>query len=67
MAELRSYMIIDNLQEQLAAYLGSNMQGYMPVAGMASLFIEVAPGMPQEHRLSSGSDRGTASTRWRTR
>jgi hypothetical protein len=45
MAELRSYMILDSLQEQLAAFMASTVQGYMPVAGMASLFVEVAPGM----------------------
>ncbi len=45
MAELRSYIVLDSLQEQLAAFLGSNTQGYLPVAGMTSLFVEVAPGM----------------------
>lgn len=45
MAELRSYIILDNLQDQLASYMASTVQGYMPVAGMASLFIEVSPGM----------------------
>lgn len=45
MADLRTYFVIDSLQEQLAAFMGSQVQGYMPVAGMASLFVEVAPGM----------------------
>jgi len=45
MAELRSYIILDSLQEQLASFMASTVQGYMPVAGMASLFVEVAPGM----------------------
>ncbi len=45
MAELRSYIILDSLQSQLASFMASTVQGYMPVAGMASLFIEVAPGM----------------------
>jgi len=45
MAELRSYIVIDSLQEQLAAFMASTVVGYMPVAGMASLFVEVAPGM----------------------
>jgi ethanolamine utilization microcompartment shell protein EutL len=45
MTELRSYIILDSLQEQLASFMASTVQGYMPVAGMASLFVEVAPGM----------------------
>lgn len=45
MAELRSYIILDSLQEQLAAFMASTVQGFMPVAGMASCFVEVAPGM----------------------
>ncbi len=45
MAELRSYIVIDSLQEQLAAFMASTVVGYMPVAGMAALFVEVAPGM----------------------
>jgi hypothetical protein len=44
-AELRSYIILDSLQEQLAAFMASTVQGYMPVADMAALFVEVAPGM----------------------
>ncbi len=45
MAELRSYFVLDSLQEQLASFMASTVQGYMPVAGMANLFVEVAPGM----------------------
>ena len=45
MAELRSFIILDNLQEQLASFMASTVRGYMPVANMASLFVEVAPGM----------------------
>ena len=45
MPELRSYIILDRLQEQLASFMASTVQGYMPVAGMAALFVEVAPGM----------------------
>ncbi len=45
MADLRTFFVIDSLQEQLAAFLASTVLGYLPVAGMASLFVEVAPGM----------------------
>jgi len=45
MTELRSFIVLDSLQEQLASFMASTVQGYMPVAGMCSLFVEVAPGM----------------------
>jgi ethanolamine utilization microcompartment shell protein EutL len=45
MTELRSYIILDSLQVQLASFMASTVQGYMPVAGDASLFVEVGPGM----------------------
>jgi ethanolamine utilization microcompartment shell protein EutL len=43
--ELRSYAYIDRLQPQFAAFLGTNMRGYLPVVGMASMLIEIAPGV----------------------
>ncbi len=45
MLELRAYVYLDRLQPQFAAYLGANMRGYLPVAGMASTLIEIAPGL----------------------
>lgn len=45
MAELRCYVFIDSLQPQFASFLGTVAQGFLPVPGQASLFIEVAPGM----------------------
>ncbi len=48
---LRTYVYIDSLQPQLAAYLGTVSQGFLPVPGDACLWIEVAPGMAV-HRLS---------------
>jgi ethanolamine utilization microcompartment shell protein EutL len=47
--ELRAYVYIDRLQPQLAGYYGSNMRGYLPVVGMASMLIEIAPGMMINH------------------
>lgn len=47
---LRTYVYIDSLQPQLAAYLGTASQGFLPVPGDACLWIEVAPGMAV-HRL----------------
>ena len=43
--ELRSYVYLDRLQPQFAAFLGTNMRGYLPVVGMASMLIEIAPGV----------------------
>lgn len=45
MTQLRSYVFIDSLQPQLASFIASSAKGFMPIAGMASLFVEVAPGM----------------------
>jgi len=43
--ELRCYVFIDSLQPQFASFLGTVAQGFLPVPGQASLFVEVAPGM----------------------
>ncbi len=43
--ELRSYAYLDNLQPQHAAFLGTVAQGFLPLAGDASLYVEVAPGI----------------------
>ena len=45
MTELRAFAYIDRMQPQYAAYLGANARGYLPVPGMASTMIEIAPGV----------------------
>ncbi|MCL4809102.1 MAG: BMC domain-containing protein [Thermoanaerobaculia bacterium] len=45
MGELRCYCFIDSLPPQFASFLGTVAQGFLPVPGQASLFVEVAPGM----------------------
>ena len=45
MVDLRAYVFLDNLQPQYAAFLGTVAQGFLPIAGMASLFIEISPGI----------------------
>jgi ethanolamine utilization microcompartment shell protein EutS len=45
MAELRCYVFIDSLQPQFASFIGTVAQGFLPVPGQASLFVEVSPGM----------------------
>jgi len=51
MIKLRTYIFIDSLQPQLATYLGTVSQGFLPVPGDACLWLEVAPGMAI-HRLT---------------
>lgn len=43
--EIRSYAFLDSLQPQLAAFLGTVSSGFLPLAGDASLFVEIAPGI----------------------
>lgn len=43
--ELRAFTFLDSLQPQLAAFLQTVAQGFLPLEGQASLFIEIAPGM----------------------
>lgn len=42
--ELRSYVLVDNMQPQFAALVGSVARGDPPVQGMAELWVELAPG-----------------------
>jgi hypothetical protein len=42
--QLRVYSYIDRMQPQYAAFVGTITQGDLPTAGMAALYIEVAPG-----------------------
>ena len=49
--EIRSYAFLDSLQPQYAAFLGTVAQGFLPLAGDASLWVEVAPGI-EINRLS---------------
>jgi hypothetical protein len=44
MVDLRSYVFLDNIQPQYAAFLGTVAQGFLPVAGMASLYVEIFAG-----------------------
>ena len=42
---LRTYTFLDALQPQLASYIGKTAKGFLPLPGMASLFVEIAPGI----------------------
>ncbi len=41
---LRCYCYLDRMQPQYAAFVGTVTQGDLPVEGMASLYVEMAPG-----------------------
>jgi microcompartment protein CcmL/EutN len=58
MIKLRTYIFIDSLQPQLAGYLGTTSQGFLPIPGDASLWIETAPGMAI-HRLTDAALKAT--------
>jgi len=44
-AELRTYVFLDSLQPQHASFLATVAKGFLPTAGQASLFVEIAPGI----------------------
>ncbi len=49
MAELRVYCHLDRMQPQFASFFACTARGFLPVEGMASLFIEVVPGVEINH------------------
>lgn len=56
---LRTYVFLDSLQPQLAAHICTTCRGYFPVPYVASLFVEIAPGMAI-HRLMDVALKGTS-------
>ena len=48
MAELRSFIFLDQLQPQTMCYLGTWIRGSLPRSDMAAQVIEVAPGLDIE-------------------
>lgn len=42
--QLRAFAFLDQMQPQYAAFVGTITQGDLPVEGMASLYVEMAPG-----------------------
>ena len=45
MVTLRTYIFLDDLQPQLASFIGKTARGFLPVPHVASLFVEIAPGI----------------------
>lgn len=43
--DLRSYVFLDSLQPQYAAYLGTVAFGFLPLPGDTSLWVEISPGI----------------------
>jgi hypothetical protein len=52
--DLRSYVFIDSLQPQHAAYMGTVSVGFLPLPGDASLWIEISPGIEINRILDIG-------------
>jgi len=45
MVDLRAYVYLDNLQPQNAAFIATVAKGFLPITGMASLWLEISPGI----------------------
>jgi hypothetical protein len=43
--DLRSYVFLDSIQAQHAAFLGTVAGGFLPVAFQAALYVEISPGI----------------------
>lgn len=43
---LRTFVVLDSLQPQFASFVGTTSRGFLPLPGQASLFVEIAPGIP---------------------
>ena len=59
--DLRSFVFLDNLPPQHAAFLGTVSDGFLPLAGDASLFVEIAPGM-EINRITDAALKATDVT-----
>ncbi len=58
---LRTYVFLDQMQDQLAAFIGTTARGFLPVGGVAAMFIETAPGLVV-NRLTDVALKATATT-----
>ena len=58
---LRTYIFLDSLQPELAAFIGTTARGFLPVAGDASMFIETSPGLVI-NRITDVALKATAAT-----
>jgi hypothetical protein len=51
--QLRTYAFIDSMQPQYAAFLGSELDGDVVLAGMSELWLEISPGSEVYNLLDS--------------
>ena len=58
---LRTYVYLDVLQPQLASFLATVSQGYLPIEEQAALFVEVQPGIAI-NRLTDVALKGSTVT-----
>jgi hypothetical protein len=58
--DLRSYVFLDSLQPQHAAFLGTVAKGFLPLPGDASLWVEIAPGI-EINRITDVAVKATAA------
>ncbi len=42
---LRTFIVLDSLQPQLASFIGKTARGFLPLPNMAALYVEIAPGI----------------------
>jgi hypothetical protein len=61
MVDLRSYVFLDKMQPQYAAFLGTVAQGFLPIAGQASLYVEISPGI-EINRVTDSALKNTRVT-----
>lgn len=57
--QLRAFCHLDRMQPQFAAFIGTITQGDPPVEGMASLYVEMAPGnwvFPMVNKVVKATD-----------
>jgi hypothetical protein len=59
MADLRSFVYLDAMQPQVAAYIGTVARGFLPVAYEASLIVEISPGI-EINRVTDVAVKATA-------
>lgn len=57
--ELRSYVFLDSLQPQHAAYMGTVALGFLPLPGDTSLWVEISPGI-EINRITDIAVKATA-------
>ncbi len=59
MVTLRTYIFLDDMQPQLASFIGKTARGFLPVPHVASLFVEIAPGIA----INQVTDRALKATK----